>query len=439
MRPRPTMAAMAGFVLAVAACTRVATEPPRLGAAEGDPVDIVATRSQPRGTLVIHATGDVSLDPSQIRTFRTHGYGWAWSGLDDLFRNDDLTLVNLECPATDVVEPVSKAFTIRCDPDALPEARDAGVDVVSQANNHAFDEGPSGLVDSLSAIRSAGLVPVGAGADREEALRAAIFQTDGWRVAILGVDQVVDPPEEVAGTDEPGTAVGHDFAMAIRAVREAAASSDLVMVMIHWGIELDAHPRAVPGEAGASPDRRGRRRHPRSARAQAPAHGDLPRPTDLLLPGQLRVAPPDPRATDHRGSRDHRGFQRNVSGAATPRRDRVARSSRTGSRQPSGRWSYLDATYRSSRIHRPARGPEPRLDEDARRTRCSRSRRRGRAGHDRSARTPSVRTRSRTPPARRPKPSRGQRKESGGCDSSAEGLIRRLGRRTRPNAGAEPR
>lgn len=238
------MAAMAGFVLAVAACTRVATEPPRLGAAEGDPVDIVATRSQPRGTLVIHATGDVSLDPSQIRAFRTHGYGWAWSGLDDLFRNDDLTLVNLECPATDVVEPVSKAFTIRCDPDALPEARDAGVDVVSQANNHAFDEGPSGLVDSLSAIRTAGLVPVGAGADREEALRAPIFQTGGWRVAILGVDQVVDPPEEVAGTDEPGTAVGHDFAMAIRAVREAAASSDLVMVMIHWGIELDAHPRA---------------------------------------------------------------------------------------------------------------------------------------------------------------------------------------------------
>ncbi len=235
---------MAGLVLAIAACMRTPMEPPRLGAVEGDPRGVVATRSQPRGTLVFHATGDVSLDPSQIRAFRTHGYGWAWSGLGELFRDDDLTLVNLECPATDVTDPVTKAFTIRCDPAALPSAREAGIDVVSQANNHAFDEGAAGLVDSLSAIRGAGLVPVGAGADREEALRAAIFETDGWRVAILGVDQVVDPPEAVAGPDEPGTAVGHDFAMAIRAVREAAASSDLVVVMIHWGVELDARPRA---------------------------------------------------------------------------------------------------------------------------------------------------------------------------------------------------
>ena len=61
---------------------------------------------QRTGTLVIHGTGDVSLDPSQIPAFRTHGYGWAWSGLDGLFRRDDLTVVNLECPATDVVDPV---------------------------------------------------------------------------------------------------------------------------------------------------------------------------------------------------------------------------------------------------------------------------------------------------------------------------------------------
>src|SRR5712691_622093 len=75
-----------------------------------------------RRTLVIHGTGDVSLDPGQIPVFRTDGYGWAWSGLGGLFVRDDLTVVNLECPATDVVDPVSKAFTFRCDPRALPAA-----------------------------------------------------------------------------------------------------------------------------------------------------------------------------------------------------------------------------------------------------------------------------------------------------------------------------
>jgi poly-gamma-glutamate capsule biosynthesis protein CapA/YwtB (metallophosphatase superfamily) len=199
--------------------------------------------AQERGTLVIHGTGDVSLDPSQIPAFRTNGYGWAWSGLGGLFRQDDLTVVNLECPATDVVDPEAKPFAFRCDPGALPAARSAGVDVVSQANNHSYDDGPAGLVDSSRNIRAAGLAPVGAGSDQADALRAAIVQLDGWTIAVVGIDEVLDPVDEVAGPNKPGTAAGHDFALALQAVRQAAASSDLVVVSIHWGVELDAWPR----------------------------------------------------------------------------------------------------------------------------------------------------------------------------------------------------
>jgi len=196
-----------------------------------------------KGSLVIHGTGDVSLDPSQISAFRAHGYDWAWSGLDGLFNHDDLTMVNLECPATAIVDPEPKAFKFRCDPEALPAARLAGVDVVSQANNHAYDQGPAGLVDSLDAIRAAGLASVGAGADESEALRAARFEVHGWTVAVVGIDQILDPIDQVAGPDKPGTAGGHDFRLALRAVHDAAASSDLVFVMIHWGVELEGRPR----------------------------------------------------------------------------------------------------------------------------------------------------------------------------------------------------
>jgi poly-gamma-glutamate capsule biosynthesis protein CapA/YwtB (metallophosphatase superfamily) len=196
-----------------------------------------------RGTLVIHGTGDVSLDPVQIEAFRTHGYDWAWSGLGGLFGRDDLTVVNLECPVTDIVDPEPKAFTFRCDPQALPAARRAGVDVMSQANNHAYDQGPAGLVDSVDTIRATGLTSVGAGADEVAALRAARFEINGWTVAVVGIDQVLDPLDQVAGPTKPGTAAGHDFRLALRAVRDAAASSDLVVVMIHWGVELEARPR----------------------------------------------------------------------------------------------------------------------------------------------------------------------------------------------------
>jgi len=190
----------------------------------------------------------VSLDPSYIPAFRTKGYGWAWSGLSGLFQRDDLTVINLECPTTDVIDPESKEFVFRCDPAALPVARRSGVEVANQANNHAYDQGPNGLLDSIRQIRRAGIAPVGAGADRERALRAATFDLRGWRVAVVGIDEVLDPTYMVAGQDRPGTAAGLDFGLALRAVRQAAARADIVVVMIHWGVELDTQPRAYQVE-----------------------------------------------------------------------------------------------------------------------------------------------------------------------------------------------
>ena len=201
-------------------------------------------RPEPRGTLVIHGTGDVSLDPSYLPVFGSRGYGWAWSGLGGLFRRDDLTVINLECPATTVVAPIPKEFSFRCDPGALPAARAAGVEVANQSNNHAYDQGPDGLVDSIRRIRAAGLAPIGAGVDEAHALRPARFDLHGWRVAVLGIDEVLDPLDEVAGPDKPGTAAGHDVGLALQAIRRASASADLVVVMIHWGVELDTQPRA---------------------------------------------------------------------------------------------------------------------------------------------------------------------------------------------------
>ena len=197
----------------------------------------------PKGRLVIHGTGDVSLDPSYIPAFRSNGYGWAWSGLDGLFRRDDLTVINHECPSTDIVAPLAKTFVFRCDPGALDEAVDAGVDVASLANNHGFDQGPEGLIDSVRNLRRAGIVPIGAGASQEDADAPRYVDVHGWRIGLVGVGEVIDPDTQVAVGDEIGTAVGHDFPRALEAIEEAEERADLVIVVIHWGVELDTQPR----------------------------------------------------------------------------------------------------------------------------------------------------------------------------------------------------
>lgn len=198
----------------------------------------------PRGRLVIHGTGDVSLDPSYVITFRTQGYGYAFSGLEGLFRRDDLTVINLECAVSELGAPVPKEFNFRCDPDALPVARRMGVEVANLGNNHAYDYGPEALLDSVRNLRRADIAPVGAGATQDRALEPALFELKGWTVAVVGLDMVVDPyPAAIATHAKPGTAAGHDEGLMISAVEAADRLADIVIVTIHWGVELDTEPR----------------------------------------------------------------------------------------------------------------------------------------------------------------------------------------------------
>jgi hypothetical protein len=198
----------------------------------------------PKRRIVIHGTGDVSLDPSYIPAFASNGYGLAWSGLDGLFRRDDLTIINHECPSTDIVNPFPKQFVFRCDPAALRVAKRFGVEVASLANNHGFDHGAEALLDSMRNMERAGIVPVGAGRNAREADAPRYVEVRGWRVGVVGVGEVLDPVNQVAVGARPGTAVGHDFPRALRAVRQAEANADLVIVTIHWGHELDTVPRS---------------------------------------------------------------------------------------------------------------------------------------------------------------------------------------------------
>ncbi len=241
--PERTLAARSPLRAARPSPTRASASPPSPSPR--------ATKAPPRGSLVIHGAGDVSLDPSYISTYRTYGYGYAWSGLGGLFQRDDLTVVNVESPVSNLGTKVpGKQFNFRGDPAALPAMRKAGVEVGNLANNHAYDYGPAALVDTRANLLRAGIQPVGAGKDAAEAAQPAIFHVNGWTIAVVGVDEVIDPNDEVATATKPGTAAGHDFQAALAEVRAASQQADLVVVDIHWGVELDTQPESYQVDQG---------------------------------------------------------------------------------------------------------------------------------------------------------------------------------------------
>jgi poly-gamma-glutamate synthesis protein (capsule biosynthesis protein) len=158
----------------------------------------------------------------------------------DTLRDADLRYCNLECPISDRGRNLHHLYSFRANPRAIEGLKATGFDVVSQANNHAYDWGPEALLDSLERLRAAGIRPVGAGQNILAAHYPLLVKVGGLRIAFLAyVD--IDPKEAAAGVDRPGVA-WLDPAQALADIRFARPLADLLIVCPHWGVEYALKP-----------------------------------------------------------------------------------------------------------------------------------------------------------------------------------------------------
>ncbi|WP_406284089.1 CapA family protein [Embleya sp. NBC_00896] len=158
----------------------------------------------------------------------------------------DLAMVNLESAITERGTPENKTYHFRAPAKALNELQAVGVDVVSMANNHAVDYGKVGLEDSVAALEKAPIGVVGLGKDAERAYRPFIKNVKGVKVAFLAASQVQDITNQLyrAGAGKPGIATALQTDRLVKAVRDAKAQADVIVVYMHWGIEGDKCPSA---------------------------------------------------------------------------------------------------------------------------------------------------------------------------------------------------
>ncbi|WP_184890990.1 CapA family protein [Actinomadura livida] len=158
----------------------------------------------------------------------------------------DLAMVNLETAITTGGTPApGKQFTFRAPATALTALKAAGVDVASMANNHGMDYSEGGLRDSLAAIKRTRFPTVGIGKNAAEAYRPYRVTVKGNKLAIVGATQVLDDHLIQAWTatdSKGGLASAKDVPRMVQAVKEASKGSDVVIVHLHWGAELEPCP-----------------------------------------------------------------------------------------------------------------------------------------------------------------------------------------------------
>lgn len=201
--------------------------------------------------LTLDAVGDITFGEQVGPAVSAYGGAYPWTGVAGTLRSADITTGNLETSVSTRGVAAAKLYTFRGPPQALPPmATTAGFDVLTLANNHADDYGSDALLDTIDYVRSAGIRPIGAGADERLARRPAIIDTGGLRVAFLGYSDV-NPPGFPAGPSTPGTARAETGAIAID-VRAARRRADIVVCFFHWGLELQPLPDARQRQLAAA-------------------------------------------------------------------------------------------------------------------------------------------------------------------------------------------
>ncbi len=112
----------------------------------------------------------------------------AFVGLIGEMRAADATVVNLEMLIHEYrgyAQAHSGGTHFAARPEIAFELAWAGVDMVAHANNHTFDYGSIGVLETLDNVSKAGLALSGSGADLQRARAPAYFQNGNSKVALV--------------------------------------------------------------------------------------------------------------------------------------------------------------------------------------------------------------------------------------------------------------
>ena len=187
----------------------------------------------------VHFTGQVArqLNPRGLATFPM------------LFKDADISMVNLETSLGQHGKPEIKKFTFRTSTRAVSALAKRGIDVVTMANNHGMDYGRPGLADTLNFRKKSPIPILGVGVHVWDALKPWRVHVKGQKFAFfsfVGLDledqTMFSWP---ASSQRDGMLTWRDHRrLILDAIRSAKVHGETVVVYVHWGTERMECPNA---------------------------------------------------------------------------------------------------------------------------------------------------------------------------------------------------
>ena len=198
----------------------------------------------PETTLRLTFVGDLMAHPalSALTDYRD-----IYKGVADILAQSDLTFANLEFPV-DSTQPPSGYPLFNAHRGYVRAALEAGIDVFSTANNHAFDGGEEGVLQTVRALSalddgtSRRLFFSGIRGNPARPFAPEEIVVNGVRIGFLAVTQFLNQPGGGRYVDVVDYDDGGDAASFARLVKEVSPLYDVFIVSYHGDREYVQEP-----------------------------------------------------------------------------------------------------------------------------------------------------------------------------------------------------
>jgi len=200
-------------------------------------------RSEFVPTVSLLAVGDVNLGRSAGQEILKGDTLYPFREVSETFAVYDLVFANLECTLSDQkgeTQHPKNNLIFTGPPGGAESLREAGVHVVSTANNHALDYGVRAHAETINNLRRAGVAFTGTALDSARLYEPAIIDRRGIRFAFFACTDVMNITDRMWLRY-----VAHaDSAKLLPRVRAYRDSVDFIVVSYHGGVEYAERPSA---------------------------------------------------------------------------------------------------------------------------------------------------------------------------------------------------
>lgn len=171
--------------------------------------------------------------------------------LKDTFKNDDLTIGNMEVVIGNENLNVSGDGYNFCAPSWVGDlVKDNNFDVLTTANNHSYDRGIEGVNSTIDYFKKTNILTVGTYKNKEERDKLHIKEINGTKIAFLAytLGTNIKVPTEYKNNisfyrDTTTKSLTEEYKEILKEeINYAKTNSDFLIVLVHWGTEFTYTP-----------------------------------------------------------------------------------------------------------------------------------------------------------------------------------------------------